>query len=66
MEAYEKLPSVGESSFSCVYFCRHLATQVNYAVKKIRLHEGIYQTTLREISVLKAFTRRSPHENIVQ
>ena len=63
MDAFEKLEKVGEGTYGKVYKAREKATGKIVALKKTKLHEdeeGVQPTTLREISILRMFSR-DPH-----
>jgi cyclin-dependent kinase 4 len=69
MENYRVLCKIGSGAYGRVFHACHVATKVDYAIKRIRCDRqgepGISSSTLREISMIKSLQRR-PHENIVE
>merc|ERR1719453_108886 len=66
-EKYEKMEKLGEGTYGVVYKGRDKETGNTVAIKKIRISsrdddEGIPQTALREIGLLRALN----HPNIVR
>lgn len=64
-ETYTQVEKIGEGSFGHVYKAIHNQSKAIVAIKKVKIEhisDGIPQTTLREISILKELH----HQNIVK
>lgn len=64
-QQYQKLEKLGEGSYGVVYKAAQVCSGELVAIKKIKLDctsEGIPQTTLREISILKSLR----HDCVIQ